>query len=168
MHRRLIHRCPHLCVALAAGLLTSSAGAGPTDAAFAATIHISEQVAPANQPIPCFLIGTISGNGVATKLGAVTLESTDCINPLTPEFTSFVFSSMGGVVLTTMNGDEVMATYTGVLSSNGVINGTFVIHGGTGRTANATGSGILRGFEAIDLATGTGGGQIRLEGTISY
>jgi len=168
MHRRLIHRFQPLCVALAAGLFTSSVSASPTDAAFAATIHISEQVAPANPPIPCFLIGTISGTGVATKLGAVTLESTDCINPLTPAFTSFVFSSMGGVVLTTLNGDEVLATYSGFLSSNGAITGTFVIHGGSGRTANATGSGILKGFEAIDLATGTGSGQIRLEGTISY
>jgi hypothetical protein len=72
------------------------------------------------------------------------------------------------VVLTTMNGDEVLATCTGILSSDGVITSTYVIHGGTGRTVNATGSGTVNGFEAIDLATGAGTGQIRLVGTLSY
>ena len=105
---------------------------------------------------------------MATKLGAVTLASTDCINPLTPTFTSFVFSSTGGVVLTTMNGDMVLATYSGILSSDGAITGTYVIHGGTGRAANAAGSGTLQGFEAIDLASGAGIGRIRLEGTLSF
>jgi hypothetical protein len=163
----LLHRIQLICVALAAGLFAPLVSAAPTDAPFQATISFSEQVATTGSLTPCFLVGTISGRGVATMLGPVTLASTDCINPLAPTFTSYAFSS-SQVVLTALTGDQVWATYGGILSSKGVIIGTYVIYGGTGRFANASGSGILQGFETIDLATGAGTGQIHLKGTLSY
>jgi hypothetical protein len=167
MHHPLLHRFQLLCAALIAALFTPLVSAGPTDAAFRATIYISESVSLPTTSEPCVLVGTISGRGVATKLGAVTLASMDCINPVPPTFTSFRFASTE-VMLKTMNGDEVFATYSGALSSDGVISGAYIIHGGTGRTINATGSGAVNGFEMIDFATRVGAGQIRLEGTISY
>jgi hypothetical protein len=163
---QLLHRFQIVCVALAAGLFAPLVSADPTDSPFQATIAFSEQVASTGALTPCLLVGTISGRGVATMLGPITLTSTDCINPLAPTFTSYAFSS-SQVVLTASTGDQVWATYGGVLSSEGVIIGTYVIYGGTGRFANASGSGILQGFEAIDLATGAGTGQIRLKGTFS-
>ena len=166
MRHLLLHRFPLLCFALVAGLFAPVISASPSNAPFQATILFSEQVAPGGS-LPCYLVGTISGTGVATTLGAVTLASTDCVNPLPPTYTSYVFSS-SHVVLTATNGDQVWATYYGVLSSQGVITGTYVIYGGTGRNANATGSGTLQGFETIDPATGAGTGQIHLAGTLSH
>ncbi|TMH01841.1 MAG: hypothetical protein E6H67_16260 [Betaproteobacteria bacterium] len=166
MRHLSLHRFQLLCVALVIGLFAPMISASPTNAPFHATILFSEQVAPIGSP-PCFLVGTISGTGVATSLGAVMLASTDCINPLPPTFTSYAFSS-SHVVLTAVNGDQVWATYYGFLSPEGVITGAYVIYGGTGRNANATGSGTLQGFETIDPATGAGTGQIQLTGTLSH
>ena len=85
---------------------------------------------------------------MATNLGAVTPASTDCINPLTPTFTLLMFSSTG-VVLTTTNGDQVLAMYSGILSSDCVVTGIYVIHGGTSRAVNGTGSGTARTRQGI-------------------
>jgi hypothetical protein len=82
MHHLLLHRCQLFCVALIDGLFRPLVSAGPTDAALGATIYFSEHVVPTNAPELCCLVGTISGRGVATNLGAVTLASTDRINPL--------------------------------------------------------------------------------------
>ena len=46
--------------------------------------------------------------------------------------------------------------------------GSYVIYGGTGRFAHAVGTGVLGGFEAIDLTTGVGNGQITLRGVLAY
>jgi hypothetical protein len=165
MRHLSLHRFRLFCVALVIGLFAPMISASPTNAPFQATILFSEQVAIGS--LPCFLVGTISGRGVATSLGAVTLASTDCINPLPPLFTSYAFSS-SHVVLTAVNGDQVWATYYGFLSPDGVITGAYVIYGGTGRNANATGSGTLQGFETIDPATFAGTGQIHLAGTLSH
>ena len=114
----------------------------------------------------CFIMGAISGT-VATKVGAVNLASTDCINPLPRSYTSFAFSSHQ-VVLTVSNTDQICSTYYGVLSADGAITGNYTVYGGTGRLANATGGGTLQGSETIDLATGAGVGQIQLHGSLSY
>jgi len=74
-------------------------------------------------------------------------------------------------VLTASNGDHLWATYVGILSAEGRITGSYVmyvIYGGTGRFAHAVGTGVLGGFEAIDLTTGAGNGQITLRGVLAH
>ncbi len=160
-----LHRIQLLCVMLVTGSFSCFVHAGATNAPLQAMISFSEQVVLTGSP-PCFLVGTIEGTGVIPTLGneSVALTSTDCINPLPPTFTSNAFSS-SHVVLNTSRG-ALLATYSGILSSKGVITGTFVIYGGSGDFANASGSGTLFGFETIDPTGGTG--QIKLKGTLSY
>jgi hypothetical protein len=110
---------------------------------------------------------TIFGSGTASKVGTVSVTSTDCINPLPPAYTSFAFAS-SHVVLATAHGDQIWATYAGILSAEGVITGTYFVYGGTGRFAKAVGGGTLNGFEEIVPATGAGSGQIQLQGFLSY
>lgn len=139
-----------------------------TERPFDATIFFSEQATFSHEdlPPPCLLIGAISGIGVASKIGAIRLVSTDCINPVSP--TSFMFSSQQ-VVLIVAHGDELWATYGGTLSAEtGAITGSYLISGGTGRFTNARGAGIITGLEKLDLSTGTGTGKLELNGTLSY
>jgi hypothetical protein len=113
-----------------------------------------------------FLVGDISGTGVATHLGKVTLVSRDCINPANETGTAFSFIS-DELVITVANGDQIRATYSGTLTFEGavgVITGGYQIDGGTGRYLQASGAGSVQGVE--DLSTGKG--NVRLTGTISY
>jgi hypothetical protein len=130
---------------------------------FTATIAITESIQPIGAP-PCFLVGTISGTGQATHLGKVALTSQDCINPISQASFSFASEQL---VLTAANGDQVFATYSGVLTIEdgvGEITGGYQVIGGTGRFSQATGAGSVLGVE--DLSTGKG--QVQLNGTISY
>lgn len=152
------------CIVLLTALF-SSVPAGATTVALRATITFDEQVTT-SPDARCSLIGNIAGDGTATRLGNVQLRSTDCINPLSP--TLFLFLS-DTVVLTVDDGDQIFAAYGGTLSAtNGVIQGKYFIFGGTGRFENASGVGNIDGFEAIDMRTGTGSGQIQLTGTLAY
>lgn len=163
--RRLVRFLqPFLLVGVAV-LFSPAIAAAPLS--FQATINIAEQVIPTETGTPCFAAGYINGTGTATKIGPITVTSTDCINPLPPSFTSFGFASHN-VVLTTSSGDQLYATYAGILSAEGRINGSYVIYGGTGRYAHAVGAGVLSGFEAIDQQTGAGNGQITLKGVLAY
>jgi hypothetical protein len=130
---------------------------------FKATIAITESIEVIGAP-PCIVQGDISGVGQATKLGKVTIASQDCINPISE--TLFTFASTD-VVFTTTSGDQLYAIYSGTFSVNdnvGTITGAYVIIGGTGRYALATGAGTVNGQE--DMLTGQG--QVQLLGTISY
>jgi hypothetical protein len=143
-----------LTLALFVAMLFASevAEAGPA-VPFKATIAISESIQPIGTP-PCFLIGDISGTGVATHLGRVTLVSRDCINPIS-ETEFWFFSNL--VVLTIATGEQVFAAYDGNLTiegAAGTITGDFQIVGGTGRYEQATGAGTVQGVE--DLSTGIG------------
>jgi hypothetical protein len=135
---------------------------------FKAIIAISETLVPGS----CLLNGAISGTGQASHLGRINLGSLDCITPPLPGSGSAVFSfSSARIVITAANGDEIFGTYEGTLDATsgiGVVDGIFVIKGGTGRFLNATGRGSIQGLEAIDFANGIGQGQIQLNGTISF
>ena len=160
-----LHRLQLFCLALCIGLLPSMVSAASKPAPFQATINFTEEVSPpTDSSSPCLLIGSIAGQGVATKLDPVYLDSTDCIVPLSESL--FLFSSQQ-VVLTDKNGNEIWATYGGTLAAQtGVITGVYFIHGGTGPYTNATGAGTISGFESLDPRSG-GTGQIQLRGTLS-
>ena len=161
--RRLAHMFRLACILLLAAAFSPWTVAA-SNVPFQATIDFSEGVVPGSEL--CYLGGNIVGTGVASRLGSFTVTSTDCINPLPPTYTSFGFSS-SSVVLATRKG-SLFATYMGILSADGAIAGTYLIHGGTDAYANTSGSGILQGFEAFDPATGAGRGQITLKGTVSH
>ena len=161
--------------ALPAVLLTAAAGcapawAGPTNVPFNARLATHETLS--FDPNVCtaypFLVGTTTGTGTASNMGAVTLMATDCITPNPP---SFAFSN-GKLTITAANGDELRASYSGTFLPlpNSIpftlytISGTFTVTGGTGRFSNATGSGYLNGSENIV----TRQGQLDATGTISY
>lgn len=102
-------------------------------------------------------------------LGRVVGVGSDCI-----KFTdfgpppSYAFDN-GELTLTAANGDQLKLTYRGTFIPTAqlpvyAISGLFDISGGTGRFANATGSGLLEGTEN----TQTFQGQLELSGRISY
>src|SRR5690242_11715591 len=109
--RRLARFLQPLLLVGVAVLFSPAIAAAPLS--FQATINFSEQVSITGST-PCFGTGAINGVGVAAKVGAITVTSTDCINPL-PTGTSFGFASQN-VVLTAANGDQLYATYMGILS----------------------------------------------------
>ncbi|MBA3597272.1 MAG: hypothetical protein H0W40_07835 [Methylibium sp.] len=167
---------PALCLAVAA-LFAASAQAGPKDRPFKATLKITESVGFTGAA-PCFAIGLISGVGQATPMGKVRATSQDCINPLgmfDPNGpTAYQFASStgpDGLVFTASNGDRVFAVYSGTLTPqpNGphAVAGHFVITGGSGRFAGATGGGSLQGTEDISRVV-VGEGEIALSGSIAY
>jgi hypothetical protein len=130
---------------------------------FKASVAITEVIQPIGAA-PCILVGEISGTGQATQLGKVTVVSSDCINPLSQTLFSFASNQL---VLTSANGDQIFALYSGTLTTEGgvgVITGGYQIAGGTGRYSQATGAGSVQGLE--DMSTGKG--LVQLTGTLSY
>jgi hypothetical protein len=109
------------------------------------------------------LLTELTGEGVATHLGRFTVVQSHCLNPATFTFT-------GGVITwTAANGDELHGTYSGSLAPTPdpiilQITGAFEFSGGTGRLANATGSGSATG--PLDVTTGNF--TLALDGTIAY
>jgi len=151
-------------------LVTATVSAQTTP--FTAKLTFSETISAAAPGSGCVLSGQLHGSGNSTYLGLVTATSEDCINPRDASFTAFSFSSAAptGVVLVAANGDLLHLRYSGTLAPRPnaphVIAGAFVITGGTGRFAGATGSGSVSGSESINPLAGTGQGQVVLTGTI--
>lgn len=138
---------------------------------FNATLSITEQVAFTGGA-PCFGIGSLQGTGTST-VGAISGSSQDCINPVgvfDPNAPSFQFvSTPPGVVLKTAGGDQLFALYAGTLTYRAgaphLLNGFFIVTGGTGRFKDAIGGGTLTGQETID-PVGNGAGQVSFTGRI--
>jgi hypothetical protein len=166
---RLPLSCRLFLALVVATLFASGVAEAQSAVPFNATIAITESIELIGAP-PCILVGNISGTGLATQLGKVTLVSSDCINPTDETFTAFSFFSLpeNYVVLTVVaNGDQIFAMYSGILTTEGpvgVITGGYQIVGGTGRYSQATGAGTVHGVE--DMSTGKG--KVQLTGTISY
>jgi len=163
---RLSLSCQLFLALVVATLFASGVAEAQSAVPFKATIAITESIELIGVP-PCILVGNISGIGLATQLGKVTLVSSDCINPTDETFTEFSFFSLNDVVLTVANGDQILATYGGTLTFEGtvgVISGGYKIKGGTGRYSHASGGGDVQGVE--DRITGKG--NIQLTGTISF
>jgi hypothetical protein len=155
-----------LVFSIAAGaLFLPSSTLARSPSPFKATLSINEMV-QADPTGTCGLIGSIVASGEATHLGRVTATSTDCISPMVPSWYSFGSNQL---VLTAANGDQLVATYSGLMSIQGTIatmTGGFQIIGGTGRFAQAVGAGLFQGSENISVFPATG--QVELTGTISY
>jgi hypothetical protein len=135
-------------------------------------------------PLP---VGRTTGTGTANMLGRFTLTATDCIMPAFPNarvvytdpqtgmqfYSAYQFSN-GMLTFEAANGDQLFATYSGVLNflpndqqlliytiSQG---SQLTFTGGTGRFAGASGSGYLGGM--TNLATGKG--QFNVTATLTY
>jgi len=160
---RLPVYCQLFFALVVATLLASNVPEAKADGPFRATIAITESIQPIGAP-PCILVGDISGTGQAIQLGRVTIVSSDCINPISQ--TEFSFAS-NQLVFTVPNGDQIFATYSGILTTEngiGVISGGYLIDGGTGRYSQAAGAGTVQGVE--DMSTGKG--VVQLNGSFSY
>jgi hypothetical protein len=105
---------------------------------------------------PCDVANVESGTGEAEHLGRVTWTShetaTFCVDPTNPSLASVT----GTMVIIAANGDQLTQTYTTTVTADftaGTLTatGTYVVAGGTGRFADATGGG--RTFE---IRTGSG------------
>jgi hypothetical protein len=100
-------------------------------------------------------IGRISGTGLGTTgIGAFTLTSTDCVRAANADFRPpYTFSSKL-FKLTTRDGDEIVASYSGTAdldptTSLLVLDGTFEFTSGTGKYRKVRGGGTLVGAEDI-------------------
>ena len=82
---------------------------------------------------PTEVVVTTVGSGNATHLGKYTRTEELHLNPLTGSFT-------GTLTFTAANGDEVNCTMTGQFVSATEAAGEYVVSGGTGRFAGASGS----------------------------
>lgn len=166
---------PRLPAGMAAALLLFAASspvswAGTTTIPFKASIASQETLGVDPDRCPnTFVVGTTTGKGTSSSLGAVTMLATDC--PLLAPGVLPTFSN-GQLTLTAANGDELRATYSGgllpVAGTPGLfsIYGPFTITGGTGRFIRATGSGLLQGN--IILGPLVSQGQYQVTGTLSY
>lgn len=146
------------------------AWAGPSNVPFKARVATQETLL--GNPGVCvaapYLVGTTTGTGNASHMGAITFMATDCV---TPGPTSFSFSN-GKLTITAANGDELSAIYSGTLLpipntapfTLYTISGRFTVTGGTGRFSGASGAGYIQGSENVQ----TGQGQFDVTGTISY
>ena len=104
----------------------------------------------------------LAGIGQASHMGRFSETQTHCVNPTTLAFCSGRFSFTGA------DGDTVSGTYSGQLvitaPTTAAIYGVFVVTGGTGRFAGATGGGNASG--TLDFVTGEAN-DLLLKGTIS-
>jgi hypothetical protein len=101
---------------------------------------------------PGVFLGTTSGAGLASHLGRVAATSTEVL-----DFTASpgrVTVRDGQLVMVAANGDELHWSYGGGgplpdASGTTPIAGTFVITGGTGRFAGASGGGTVEGLASV-------------------
>jgi hypothetical protein len=92
------------------------------------------------------------GGGTATHAGRFWIENTVCLDQATGAATD------GMAVLTAANSDEVHMTFSGQAVAPTELVLTYVIDGGTGRFAHATGELVVDVFLSADLTTFTSGG----------
>jgi len=176
-------------VPLAAVLAASLAGAPacakqpkqnvPFDVTVVTTEQLTLPGVPGNR-CPA-VMGTTTGTGAGPLLGKFTLSASDCILPAgvqigvdpanNPVFSSYDFSS-GQLVFTAANGDLLYGQYAGTLSLLPTgqnlllysVDGRITFAGGTGRFADASGSGHLGGV--LNLVTQQG--QFDVTATLSH
>jgi hypothetical protein len=106
----------------------------------------------------------IVGIGQATHLGQSTFSVVSTVDMTTPP----PFSQGGTGAFVAANGDELYVSFTGTATPDGQGNNAliilFTVTGGSGRFENA--SGNLTCYTVVQ--PGVPGGEITVEGTISY
>lgn len=114
------------------------------------------------------LEGAITGTGISSPLGGVSLSAHDCITPF-PDLFPDHFSFSGHMTFTMSSGDELFADYSGLFTPTSYpsifmfTNSKFNITGGTGNFLGAKGNGSFLGGENLV----TGKGLLQVIGTIS-
>jgi hypothetical protein len=160
-----------LLAALAAFAVTSAAAkTGGTDRPFKGKVVGAASAVTESSCLPLTPVRTyVEGSGVASHLGRVSMTSNHC--PLLDGW-----NVDGHMTLVAANGDELHMTYEVVSDPAGIptpgtvitATGDYVIVGGTGRFANATGE-----VDGTTLVTFTGLGTpwpftMTWDGTLSY
>lgn len=154
-----------LLAALAAVLFTAPQAAAAESRPFTSDFTVQATFAPT--PLPGVFAVTTSGSGHASHLGKVTVSSTETLDFVTSP--GSVVLHDGLLVMTAANGDQLYWSYEGTgsppdESGESALAGTFVITGGTGRFADATGGGA---FEGTGNAV-TGMASLSYVGSIAY
>jgi hypothetical protein len=134
---------------VAAALVLGTGVASATERPFSASLAGNASLSGTEDP--CVLQNNESATGTGTHLGRFTWASEEfanfCANPAG-------VAVVGSFVITTANGDLVYGVYTTLgefdAAGNLIIHGTYEIDGGTGRFADATGSGDV---DAIGFLT---------------
>jgi hypothetical protein len=162
-------------------LLASSLAAGAANAeSFTASFTTNEILIPQPHVSKCPAKGLASGVGQASVFGGAQLISSDCV--VSPDGGPTLIFTNGRMVLSDGDVDKerITATYQGSFSFSEVLpsghmiyrmnpDATFVITGGTGRYARASGSGSLSGYEVMSPdPTVPAQGNITATGLITY
>ena len=150
-----------LCVlafAVALGL-TSTASAGHAAAVVSVPFKavFSGQVTNAPGGRCPALTGTVQGSGVATMFGQFTNAQTHCLDPNGSDPLGL---TDGSFTYTNTNGDTIFGAYSGRLEPTPtssadnlyLLYGNFIVAGGTGAFAGASGGGAVSGW--VNVATG--------------
>jgi hypothetical protein len=164
---------------------------------FTANLNTTETLIPGSPLCSWQSAGVGAGSGTSdlfakkpsTDPVPVGMTSTDCVQPT---FDPAVLGGTAPAILTFSNGylimagpggDSITATYTtgtlrtsndpSSITPNGIVYtftpaAHFIITGGTGRFAKASGSGDISGYEIVNFATGTSVGKLLATGTINY
>ena len=132
---------------LAGSVLVQSQG-GRRFRAVLEGIQTGQPVADARCPSPTLLV-SFTGSGNATRLGRVTVDASHCIidDPAETAFTN------GILVLSNARG-QLFIQYSGT-DTAGSLEGNFIITGGSGAYAGATGEGTLSGTASAEEERGS-------------
>ena len=109
---------------------------------------------------PPILEIVVTGSGHSTHMGKIGIWQHHLVNVITMTFYDGTF------VWTAADGDTIEGSYSGNLvptSAGFEIHGSFMIDGGTGRFAGASGMGAALGMQYNDNAA-----ELELDGTITY
>ena len=132
-----------------AALVLGTGVASATERPFSASLAGNASLSGTDDP--CVLQNNETATGNGTHLGRFTWESEEfanfCANPNG-------VAVIGSFMITAANGDLLFGVYTTLgefdAAGNLIIHGTYELDGGTGRFANATGSGDI---DAIGFLT---------------